>query len=210
MVLNIVVVGVGGQGILSLSRMIGEAALAHGWDVRVAETHGLSQRGGSVIVHVRVGREVVAPTISEGEADLMLALELIEAARYAHYLRQGSFAVVNDKVIRPSLPGTKVPKLEDLKKTIEGVAEVRYISASKTAIEMGNPVGANMVVFGYFSKIAEEARIYSLEEARKMAAGVGGRRYGPINERLFMKGAEYAQGDGVSNIAVYVKERLSI
>ncbi len=210
MVLNIVVVGVGGQGILSLSRMIGEAALAHGWDVRVAETHGLSQRGGSVIVHVRIGKEVVAPTISEGEADLMLALELIEAARYSYYLRHGSFAIVNDKAIKPSLPGTKVPRPEELKKAVEGVAKVRYLSASEMAIALGNPVGANMVIFGYFSRIAEEAGIYSLEEARKMAAGVGGKRYGPVNEKLFMKGVEHALRDGVSDIAVFVKERLSI
>ena len=210
MVLNIVVVGVGGQGILSLSRMIGEAALAHGWDVRVAETHGLSQRGGSVIVHVRIGKEVVAPTISEGEADLMLALELIEAARYSYYLRHGSFAIVNDKAIKPSLPGTKVPQPKELKNALERVAKVRYLSASETAIALGNPVGANMVIFGYFSRIAEEAGIYSLEEARKMAAGVGGKRYGPINERLFMKGVEYALRDGVSDIAVFVRERLNI
>lgn len=210
MVLNIVVVGVGGQGILSLSRMIGEAALAHGWDVRVAETHGLSQRGGSVIVHLRIGKEVVAPTISEGEADLMLALELIEAARYSYYLRHGSFAIVNDKAIKPSLPGTRVPQPEELKNAVEDVANVRYLRASETAIALGNPVGANMVVFGYFSRIAEEAGIYSLEEARKMAAGVGGKRYGPINERLFMKGAEYALRDGVSDIAVFVKERINI
>ena len=78
------------------------------------------------------------------------------------------------------------------------------------AIALGNPVGANMVIFGYFSRIAEEAGIYSLEEARKMAAGVGGKRYGPVNEKLFMKGVEHALRDGVSDIAVFVKERLNI
>ena len=208
MVLNIVVVGVGGQGILSLSRMIGEASLSHGWDVRVAETHGLSQRGGSVIVHVRIGKEVVAPTISQGEADMMLALELIEAARYSPYLKQGSLAVVNDKAIKPSLPGTKLPEIAELKKIIEATAEVRYLKASEIAITMGNPVGANMVVFGYFSMIAEKAGIYALEEARRMAAGVGGRRYGPINEKLFLKGAELAEKEGVDIIASRIKKLL--
>jgi indolepyruvate ferredoxin oxidoreductase beta subunit len=207
-VLNVVVVGVGGQGILSLSRMIGEASLSQGWDVRVAETHGLSQRGGSVIVYVRIGKEVIAPTISEGEADLMLALELIEAARYSRYLRKGSFAIINDKVIKPSLPGTKVPPAEKLKEAIGKIAVAKYINASETAIALGNPVGANMVVFGYFSRIAEKAGIYPLDKAREMAASVGGKRYGPINEKLFMKGAEYALRDEIDEIVALIRERI--
>ena len=81
MATSIVIVGVGGQGALTLARWIGEAALAEGYDVRIAEIHGMSQRGGSVEVHVRFGTEVYAPIVEEGGADLVIALEAVEALR---------------------------------------------------------------------------------------------------------------------------------
>jgi indolepyruvate ferredoxin oxidoreductase beta subunit len=99
MATSIVIVGVGGQGALTLARWIGEAALAEGYDVRIAEIHGMSQRGGSVEVHVRFGREVYAPIVEEAGADLVIALEAVEALRGFRYLKPGGVLVINKRVI---------------------------------------------------------------------------------------------------------------
>ena len=99
MATSIVIVGVGGQGALTLARWIGEAALAEGYDVRIAEIHGMSQRGGSVEVHVRLGREVSAPIVEEAGADLVIALEAVEALRGFRNLKPSGVLVINKRVI---------------------------------------------------------------------------------------------------------------
>jgi indolepyruvate ferredoxin oxidoreductase beta subunit len=99
MAISIVIVGVGGQGALTLARWIGEAALAEGYDVRIAEVHGMSQRGGSVEVHVRFGREVSAPIVEEAGADLVIALEAVEALRGFRNLKPSGVLVINKRVI---------------------------------------------------------------------------------------------------------------
>jgi indolepyruvate ferredoxin oxidoreductase beta subunit len=99
MATSIVIVGVGGQGALTLARWIGEAALAEGYDVRIAEIHGMSQRGGSVEVHVRFGREVSAPIVEEAGADLVIALEAVEALRGFRNLKPSGVLVINKRVI---------------------------------------------------------------------------------------------------------------
>jgi indolepyruvate ferredoxin oxidoreductase beta subunit len=99
MATSIVIVGVGGQGALTLARWIGEAALAEGYDVRIAEVHGISQRGGPVEVHVRFGREVSAPIVEEAGADLVIALEAVEALRGFRNLKPSGVLVINKRVI---------------------------------------------------------------------------------------------------------------
>lgn len=147
-VLNVVLSGVGGQGIVSLANVIANAALHAGTNVIVAETHGLSQRGGSVIVHVRLG-PAEAPLIPEGEGDVMLALDPLEAARYAHYLRRGALAFVEEKVTPPPLPGVKPPSTEEVVKSLEGAGlRVRVVPAIRRAQELGNPLGANVYMLG--------------------------------------------------------------
>ncbi len=110
MATSIVIVGVGGQGALTLARWIGEAALAEGYDVRIAEIHGMSQRGGSVEVHVRFGREVYAPIVVEAGADLVIALEAVEALRGFRYLKPGGVLVINKRVIQPPAGGMNSAK----------------------------------------------------------------------------------------------------
>jgi len=146
--IDVVLVGIGGQGIISLARVIADAVNSNGRNVIVSETHGLSQRGGSVIVHVRLG-DVEAPLIAEGDGDVMIALEPIEAARYASYLRQGSTIVMNDELIPPPLPNVKVPDLGEIVKSLEtaGLKPV-IIPAVKLAEEAGIPQGVNMVLLG--------------------------------------------------------------
>ena len=147
MKLNIVVVGVGGQGILTLSSIIAEACMRQGVNVLVAETHGLSQRGGSVIVHVRVG-DVEAPLVPLGEADLMLSMELIEAARYANYLKPNAHIVANDYII-PPIPQTKHPDRKTITQTLASRYKLDLVPATKKALELGDPRTANIILLGY-------------------------------------------------------------
>ena len=98
---NIMIVGVGGQGTLLASRILGNAVIGQGYDVKVSEVHGMSQRGGSVVTYVRFGDKVYSPIITEGEADFIISFEKLEAARYAKYLNQNGTIVVNTQQIDP-------------------------------------------------------------------------------------------------------------
>jgi len=148
--LNILVVGVGGQGILTLSRVLGEAAVASNLDVLVAETHGLSQRGGSVAVHVRIGWGVEAPLIPQGEADIVLGLELLEALRAAPSLRRSGVIVADLILIPPSIPGVKAPSLEDVVGALRSLGvELHLVHASDVAKKLGDVRVANMYLLGY-------------------------------------------------------------
>jgi len=146
--LNLVVVGVGGQGLLTLSSIIANAALGRGLNAIVSETHGLSQRGGSVEVHVRLGN-VYAPLIPVGGADILVGMELIEATRFLYYLKRGGTAVLNDRIIKPAVPGVVEPAREDLLKYISHHAGKVYIlDALKLAEKAGSPLAQNMAVLG--------------------------------------------------------------
>lgn len=146
--LNLVVVGVGGQGLITLSTIIAEAAMRRGYGALVAETHGLSQRGGTVVVHVRLG-EVDAPLIPEASADAMLAMELIEAARYRRYLRPGAVVVANDYVVPPPLPGVEAPSRDRLVEMLrERAGRVELVDATARALRLGDSRTANIVLLG--------------------------------------------------------------
>jgi indolepyruvate ferredoxin oxidoreductase beta subunit len=146
--LNIIVAGVGGQGLITLSNTLGKAAINSGTKVLVAETHGLSQRGGSVEVHVRLGN-VYAPLIPIGGANILVGMELIEAARFLYYLKKGGIAVLNDRIIKPAVPGVKEPARDDLLNYISAHAGTVYlVNALKIAEKAGSPLAQNMVVLG--------------------------------------------------------------
>ena len=98
---NIMIVGVGGQGTLLTSRVLGGLALEAGFDVKLSEVHGMAQRGGSVVTYVRYGEKVAEPIVEEGCADVIIAFERLEALRYAHFLKKGGVLIVNDQRIDP-------------------------------------------------------------------------------------------------------------
>ena len=98
---NIMIVGVGGQGTLLASKLLGRILLENGYDVKVSEVHGMSQRGGSVVTYVRYGEKVYSPIIDRGEADFVLSFELLEAARWAEYLKEGGVLLTNTQKINP-------------------------------------------------------------------------------------------------------------
>ena len=119
---NIMIVGVGGQGSLLASKLLGHLLLSEGYDVKVSEVHGMSQRGGSVVTYVRFGEKVYSPIIDRGEADFIVSFEKLEAARYLEYLKEGGRIVVNTQEIDPmpvitgamQYPEKLIEKLEGL------------------------------------------------------------------------------------------------
>jgi len=167
MATSIVVVGVGGQGVLTLAKWIGEAAMTEGYDVRIAEIHGMSQRGGSVEVHVRFGREVYAPIVEEGGADFVIALEAVEALRAFRYLKPGGVLVVNKRVIQP--PG----RWYDLGEVIEAIRTSwpkTYIAPCyDVALGLGSALYENSVMLGFVSQLLGLPMPPSLDEKNRTA-----------------------------------------
>ncbi|WP_290595742.1 MULTISPECIES: indolepyruvate ferredoxin oxidoreductase subunit beta [unclassified Archaeoglobus] len=151
MKLNIVIVGVGGQGALTTSGILARAAMRAGLNVITAETHGMAQRGGSVEVHVRLG-DVKAPLIPEGGADVMIALEPSEAIRYAKFLNNKSVVILNTrKIIPPSVTaGTGTyPELDEILAELRRITpRVIAVNASEIAEKAGNILATNVVVVG--------------------------------------------------------------
>jgi indolepyruvate ferredoxin oxidoreductase beta subunit len=146
---DVFICGVGGQGILLASEILSDVALAHGLDVKKSEVHGMAQRGGSVVSHVRFGDKVHSPVIAEGEADLLVSFEKMEALRWVHYVSPGGTVVVNDQEIVPS-------GLEQYPDGVdEGLSErapgALMIEALELANEAGHPRAVNTVMLGAFS-----------------------------------------------------------
>lgn len=153
-VTNIMIVGVGGQGSLLASRLLGNALVSEGYDVKVSEVHGMSQRGGSVVTYVRFGDKVYSPVIDKGEADYILSFEKLEAARWMEYLRRDGKIIVNTQEIDPMPVVTgamNYPKNVIEKMTAKGV-HVVPVDALTLAEEAGSPKATNIVLMGVLSK----------------------------------------------------------
>lgn len=147
---NILIVGVGGQGTLLTSRIIAQVAVQMGFDVKVSEVHGMAQRGGSVVSQVRYGEKVYSPIIKKGDADIILAFEKIEAARWLDYLKPDGLVIINDERVDPLpvLSGkTQYPNdiVDKIKKLVTNTIEV---NATDIAIKCGNIKTANVVLLG--------------------------------------------------------------
>ena len=153
---SVMIAGVGGQGILLVSKVIGSFCAHMGYDVKVSEVHGMSQRGGSVVTHVRYGGDkVYSPVIDLGEADLLLSFELLEAARYLPYLRADGTVITNTQRIMPMPVITGASEYpEGLENSISS-AGVKLISfdALTPAEEAGNPKAVNMVLLGTAARL---------------------------------------------------------
>lgn len=154
---SLLIVGVGGQGTLLASRIMGKAMMAEGYDVKVSEVHGMSQRGGSVITYVRYGGQVHSPVIEAGEADVIVAFEQLEAARYLSFLKPGGSIVTNVQRIDP-MPvitgNTAYP--EGLTGEIrEKGVEVLELDALTLAEKAGSPKAVNVVLIGRTAKLTE-------------------------------------------------------
>lgn len=149
---DILMVGVGGQGIILASDILGEAALATGYDVKKTDTLGMAQRGGSVVSHVRIAKQVWSPLIKEGEADILVAFEKLEAARWGYYLRPGGVAIINNHAMPPlsvSLGTHHYPRDEEIRDILKRRTErIRFVDGMGRAIELGDIRVLNMVMLG--------------------------------------------------------------
>ena len=145
---NIIMVGVGGQGIILASEILSEAALASGHDVRKSEVHGMAQRGGSVSSHIRFGSAVSSPLIERGRADYLLAFEKLESLRACDHLREGGTIVLNDCEITPSsVSQGKAAYPPDIDRILRGMGfRVEMIDAEGIAASIGVPKAANVVL----------------------------------------------------------------
>ena len=152
--LSIMIVGVGGQGTLLASRILGNLALAQGHDVKVSEVHGMSQRGGSVVTYVKFGEKVNSPIIDEGGADLILAFEELEAYRYLPYLKKGGRIICNSQNIDPMPVITGAMEYPDniIEKIKEKDVDIISVDAAELAAEAGNIRTVNVVLIGVLSK----------------------------------------------------------
>ena len=151
--MNIMVVGVGGQGTLLTSRIIGKTALNAGWDVKLSEVHGMAQRGGSVVTFVRFGKKVYEPVCEEGSVDILISFERLEALRYAYFLKPDGVMIVNDTRIDPMtvvIGAAKYPEgiLEGLTKD----HKLYTVDGGAIAKELGNSKVLNTVVLGLAAK----------------------------------------------------------
>jgi indolepyruvate ferredoxin oxidoreductase beta subunit len=146
---DIVLGGVGGQGILLASQIIAEAAMKNGLKVMMAETHGMAQRGGSVVTHVRLGH-IYGALVPEGHADLVVGFEYMEAYRQLKFLKKGKKIIMNTHKIKPVILDTYPDLNYDL-----SVYTVLKLDATKIALELGNVIVTNMVLLGAISKFAD-------------------------------------------------------
>jgi indolepyruvate ferredoxin oxidoreductase, beta subunit len=151
---NIMIVGVGGQGSLLASKLLGQVLLDRGYDVKVSEVHGMSQRGGSVVTYVRFGSKVYSPIVDRGEADFIVSFELLEAARYAEYLAPDGRIVTNTQQVDPmpvitgaaAYPDDLVKKMQNL-----GI-KVDALDCLSLAEQAGTAKAVNIVLMGHLSK----------------------------------------------------------
>ena len=150
---NIMIVGVGGQGTLLASRILGNAVIRQGFDVKVSEVHGMSQRGGSVVTYVKYGDEVQSPIIDKGEADIILAFELLEAYRALPWLKKGGKMIVNEQKINPMPVITGAAKYPaDILQKLDAVTDLTSLDALSLALEAGNAKAVNVVLIGVMAK----------------------------------------------------------
>ncbi len=165
---NIMIVGVGGQGSLLASKLLGHLLLSQGYDVKVSEVHGMSQRGGSVVTYVRYGDHVYSPVIDRGEADFIVSFELLEAARWLPFLKKDGQIVTNTQQIDPMpvITGAVEYPQDLVEKLRSAGAKVDAMNCLKLAKEAGSAKAVNIVLLGrlsHYFDLPQEAWMASLE-----------------------------------------------
>ena len=156
---NIMIVGVGGQGSLLASKLLGRLLTNEGFDVKVSEVHGMSQRGGSVVTYVRYGEKVYSPIVDKGEADFIVSFEKLEAARYAQYLKPDGRIIVNSQEVDPMpvIIGAMEYPHEALEHLETKGVKIDCIDALTPALEAGSAKAVNIVLMGRLSKYLDIA-----------------------------------------------------
>lgn len=187
---NIMIVGVGGQGTLLTSRILGGITIQEGYDVKLSEVHGMAQRGGSVVTFVRYGENVSEPIVEEGQADVLIAFERLEALRYAHFLKKDGVIIVNDQRIDPMpviIGAADYPEniIENLKKEHNVIA----VDAMAEAKKLGNPRTFNVIILG----IAAAHMDFDKEAWLTVIENTVPPKTIEINKKAFLTGYEMAK-----------------
>ena len=165
---SIMIVGVGGQGTLLASKLLGNVLLKLGYDVKLSEVHGMSQRGGSVVTYVRYGEKVYSPVVDLGEADVILSFELLESARWIGYLKKGGRLITNTHQTPPMPVITGAAEYpQNISEKLSAKAEVIALDALPLAEQAGSAKAVNVVLIGVLSKLTpfpEEVWLQAIEE----------------------------------------------
>ena len=194
--MNIMIVGVGGQGTLLTSRIIGKTALAAGHEVKISEVHGMAQRGGSVISQVRFGSEVASPIIQEGTSDILVSFDKLEALRWAHLLAKGGKALVNDMYLVPvTVSSGQQPAVEDLDGRLAKAFRdaVRIDAATIAEQDVGNGRTMNMVLAGALSALTPFKEREWLKALEEILSGPKAKLL-EVNKKAFALGRKAAMG----------------
>ena len=186
---SIMIVGVGGQGTLLASKLLGRLLLSKNYDIKVSEVHGMSQRGGSVVTYVRYGEKVYSPVIDKGEADVIVSFELLEAARWTEYLKKGGVIITNTQQVNP-MPvitgATDYPS--DLESKIKAMdINLDAFDALSLAEQAGNSKAVNIVLLGRLSKqfdFTEEEWMTAIEQSVPV-------KFLELNKKAFLLGRDY-------------------
>jgi indolepyruvate ferredoxin oxidoreductase beta subunit len=188
---NLLIVGTGGQGVILASNVIGEACIIEGREVKAAETHGMAQRGGSVECHIRIDGHY-GPLIPPGQADLLMAFELLEALRYRHYLKPGGRVLANRLIQVPTSVYMQKLEVPTEEKVLSRLADLEpcILDADRKAVEAGSPLTQNMVLVGAGSQRLPLG-VESLEEAIRRSVP---EKTIEMNLRAFRLGREAAGG----------------
>lgn len=187
---GIMIVGVGGQGTLLASRILGHVLMEQGYDVKMSEVHGMSQRGGSVVTYVKYGEKVYSPLVDLGEADYIIAFERLEAARWVSYLKEGGTLILNDRRISPmpvitgamEYPSEIVEKIK-----LKGI-KIIASDALSMAIEAGNAKSVNVVMIGILSALAD----FTVDMWDRALIECVKPKFLELNKKAFALGREYA------------------
>ena len=153
---SIMIVGVGGQGTLLASKLLGNVLIGAGYDVKLSEVHGMSQRGGSVVTYVRYGDKVYSPIVDQGEADYILSFEILESARWISYLKKGGKLITNTQKTWPMPVITGAMEYpENIVEKLSQKVDVLAVDALSLAEQAGSPKAVNVVLIGVLSKLMD-------------------------------------------------------
>lgn len=185
---SIMIVGVGGQGTLLASRIIGHVIVQNGYDVKMSEVHGMSQRGGSVVTYVKYGKKVYSPTVNEGEADYIISFEKLETARWLSYLKKGGKIITSIQEIDPMpvITGACKYPTDIINKIRAKSVDILDVDAQKLAIEAGSPKATNVVLMGVLSHFMD----FSDEMWQKAIEECVPQKFLEINKKAFELGRE--------------------
>ncbi len=192
---NIVIVGVGGQGILTSSQVIGRAAMTKGLDVFMSEVHGMAQRGGVVVTTVKLGEKVYSPLIGDGDADIVLGFEPVETFRAVSKASKDTWVITNTAPIVPFTVSTGKQTYPDIEEIFSAVDEVTdkffKLEARQLAVEAGAAITQNIVMVGALTAtgVLPMSKVEMLEAVKKSVP----ERFRDINEKAFLKGYEQIQ-----------------